>query len=612
MAFDSLILQNSKKKKKKKQRQSQMMLDAGGAAVSSPGSLLSESTSSTPAQSPSFSSSAGVLFGATGLTVSPSNAQVADSLECAIPPPPPPPSTAAAALSVMPTHTFGEMKENSPVGDAGLSLAVWPGLHGCRMCENLLASRTSQQRLPDTWAFRFPSAGLSQGLYQSHLMAQCGHPQCPHSVAMAGPHFMSAGMPGHGQAGLGSTSPCQPFLDLSNSLHQTGMPGVLQQSPPPRVSESHQMASPEFKLPAYRRSKIRRVSESSETDPSGGSLGQSDTHRLQNQRPYSGSSARKTLVVTDSRRRKSDFINPKPWEEFFLAKNYLSENRFKFPVSPPRTGVSPSPSDLPENEALTSSPSLFKTDQEGSSSPAILETNFKPSSPASADQRSDSVCSARFHPSTPSFIPLQQHSVDDVSRSSSPPSFLSLQTSLQVEKPSAQAQMSESCGERRRNTLPVGPVQQNEQDATSISGCSARGGAGGSNSAGGKKQLTVPQKTHRRQGSYPLDQTNTTKYNANKPSQPVQGSGSAQPHGSKTERVPSSGQPGSQQALQHSHHHQGWSKFKKIPSNPALSGHSRKGAGIRPSVSHVATSAGGKVRHVGGATAIRETPVTVD
>ncbi|RUS80522.1 hypothetical protein EGW08_011706, partial [Elysia chlorotica] len=596
-----IFSQNSKKKKKKKQRQSQVVLSPASTTVSTPGCLLSESAPSTPAQSPSFSSSAGVLFRASGTTASESSTQTPGPPECAIPPPLP---TTAAALSATPMHSFGEMKENSPVGEAGLAEALWPGLQGCRVCERLLASRTSHQhRLvhqDSGWLFRYPSSGViahglchhsagvpqSPGLCQSHLMASgyshtMPYHHTPSSVSLTAPIAMSSSsLPGvPGLVHSGSAGPtCQPFLDLSNSLpQQTDVRlGVQQEqlSPLPRVSltSPHHMSSPEFKLPAYRRSKIRRVSESSEADSATASAGCSHGcgERQGAQTHHSGSAARKTLVVTtDSRRRKSDFINPKPWEEFFLAKNYLSENRFKFPVSPPRPSLSPSVSDPSESATFDASSKVFSSGVESLSSLGSSRMIREGSD-------SDFPNMARFHPSTPSFIPLQQYSVDDRPHSSStppPPSSPSVLSSSREAKPSARAEMSNSCGDGRRNTLSLSDTQQEEQGAASINinGSTVRGG-GGSAGGGKKQQQTTQQKTHRRQGSYPLDQTNPARQKSGQGS----GLGTSQPHGSKAESL----------STTQSSQLQGGLKFKKVPSNPALSGHGRKGPGTKPAVPH--------------------------
>ncbi|GFR89863.1 SUN domain-containing ossification factor-like [Elysia marginata] len=602
-----MFSQNSKKKKKKKQRQSHMLETTGGTTVSSPSLLLSDSAQSTPAQPPSFSSSAGVLFGNTGASVHPSNAQATE---------PPDDATAKTFATittprVTSTLTFGEMKENSPVGDAGLAQAEWPNMHGCRMCGGVLAPRTPQQGLPNPWSLRFPTAGLSpQSLCQARTM--CGQMQCPSSVGLPGPPLMSTGMSDVGQLGAGSVSPYQPFLDLSNSLHQAGQLALLQQTSPLRVSEPPQLtASPEFKLPAYRRSKIRRVSESGETDLSTGGLSRSEGSHYQNRRPHAASSVRKTLVVTDSRRRKSDFINPKPWEEFFLAKNYLSENRFKFPSSPPKENLSPEaqaliPSDPLKIEACASSPVVDRVVQNVGTPRAESESSVRADL---SDDRADFVSSLRFHPSTPSFIPLQKQvlnsSDDDVFQSSSQ-SFISSHSNSQREQSSAHSEpSSKSDRDKRRNTLPIG-VQQNEQDMPNTNGSSARGAG---KLSGGKRPPTAPHRTHRRQGSYPLDQANTARQNSNKSGHPGHASGSsAQTHSSKPDSVSGLGQSG-QQSHQLSH---GGSKFKKTPSSPLLLGQNRKSPGAKVPVSHGNTCMVTKPRHVVGATAISENPVAVD
>ena len=559
-----------------------MMLEPG--AVGSPGSVLSESAKSTPAQSPSFSSSAGVLFGTTGASVSQSHPPAIEPQESAIATTTT--TTTAAAVTaptVMPTLSVGEMKENSPVGDAGLMPAYWPDLQACRMYGDLVASRTPQAGLQSPWAFRFPMAQPSPGLCHAQFIPQYGPIHYPHSISLAAPPLMPAAMPGLSQQGSGGTSPSQPFLDLSNSLHQTAAPGLHQQSPSP--SPPLHMASPEFKLPAYRRNKIRRVSESGDDDPSGDNFSQNEGHHNRSHRPNLGSTTKRTLMASDSRRRKSDFVNPKPWEEFFLAKNYLSENRFKFPASPPRECISRESHtpDSPKSEACALSSSL----DEGRSSEA---TGGKA---GSCDRRSDFVPPVRFHPITPSFIPLQQHSLvptsEDRSRGPSPVPVVSPSNTSQQEKLSAN-------GDRRRNTLALGQAQHSEPTTPNTNGSTAAG------PVGGKKMPTTHAKTHRRQGSYPLDQSNTARHSGNKSHPKGQASGLSQ-------RASSSGQPGNQQTVQHPHQHQGGSKFKKAPPSP---GQSRKGAGTKHLVSQPIAAVVAKPRHVAGMAAMCETPVTLD
>ncbi|GFO39839.1 sun domain-containing ossification factor-like [Plakobranchus ocellatus] len=516
-----MFAQNPKKKKKKKQRQSQMVLDGSG-------SLLPGSVDITPVQSPSFSSSAGVLFGTSSTSTGTPDLSSNQSALLA----------ESAITTKAPVVTVGETKENSPVGVPSPALSVWPGIRGCRVCGDL------QQGLPNPWPYRLPAVG-QPGICQAHAMptlAPWGHVQFHHNMTPVGPALMPA------MTSFSSnvvTSP-QPFLDLSNSPHQACIPTV--QLSPPQISEALQSSSPEFKLPAYRRSKIRRLSGSEDSGPT--EHGQSSHHHK--------AVARRNLMVPESRRRKSDFINPNPWQEFFLAKNYLSENRFKFPASPSRDSISPEscPDDPLKDRtpAVSSRVSTSSRDGQDGSAQPLSGASVTPASPHTPD----SVAFTRFHPSTPSFIPLHQTSSIPSSNSSRTiPSPPSLPLHSQHDQPGATYE-SLKAGDQRRKTLSLDLPQHNEQTSSThkTSG----------QAVGGKKPPTAPKKTHRRQGSYPLDQANSAPQGANHLNQATQGP--------KSDRLASSSQP------------QGELKLKKASASSGGSGNSKKSFGAKPAVPH--------------------------
>lgn len=256
----------SKKRKKKKLKQPQLSVDSG--------SSLSAATKSGsfPAQSSSFSSCAGVLFGTDSSYHSKENFNIKGSV-----------SEAAAKAKDgqivrkdinVTFHQEGHVRATSPdVGPSSLAGDQKPGLLVMRdeSCKDVMVFKMS--------GFR-DKAPL------------------PLSIS-------------------------QPYEDQVPTFHYNGHQSLISDmefSKSRPSDRSVSLSSPEFKLPQYHKSRIRKLGESSAIEHQGSAV-------------YQGVRGEPVSAEECKRRRSVGFINPKGGEEFFLAENYMSENRFKFPSS---------------------------------------------------------------------------------------------------------------------------------------------------------------------------------------------------------------------------------------------------------------------------------------
>ncbi|CAL1533585.1 unnamed protein product [Lymnaea stagnalis] len=255
------------KKKKKKKLKGDNLVDT----ILSTSNTLTRSRSNLPAQSSSFSSSAGVLFG-TGKAL--------------------------------------ELKGGSVVESSVMEGSSWKSFESDKA--NVFLEPNDDDPLRKSDIFRDPFLPLHSDV--DRKLSRGGSLDSQRDIDLSLAASDRYTVPGN--FGKQKTESFQALTrtepySLLNSLTDSAVTGCKEQA----------VGSPQFKLPSYHRRGVGKMMDG-------------NTGFARSKNTLRSLRGKNSSLEETKRKHSSDFINPNGGQEFFLAENYLHENRFKFASSP--------------------------------------------------------------------------------------------------------------------------------------------------------------------------------------------------------------------------------------------------------------------------------------